>query len=58
MLQRSFSKGCEPLWVVARDWVSGRPGILANITGDWLWLPTGHRFIPGKQTSIYFFYSE
>ena len=53
MLQQSFFKGREPLCVVVWGCASSRPGILTSVTRDWLHLPTGHRFIPGKQTSIF-----
>lgn len=56
MPQRSFFKGRElqePLRVAVRGCASSCLSIFTSITRDWLRLPTGHRFIPGKQTPIF-----
>lgn len=56
MLQQSFFSGCkpqEPLPVMVLGCASNHLDIPTSITRDWLHLPAGHKFIPGKQTSIF-----
>lgn len=53
MLQQSFFRCCEPLSVTVLGDASSHLDILTSITRDWLHRPAGHRFISGKQTSIF-----